>query len=125
MRILAAAIQMPTELSQRAANLGCADAFLCEASRAGVDLVVLPEMYNTGYGVLRDYAPHAEGGDGPTLRHLSARSRQWRMGIVARLAAGVEARLVVSEITVPDPRGLRSCRSMFPSVPAASSSVPA
>ena len=36
--------------------------------------------------------------------------------------AGVEAQLVLSEVTVHNPRGLRSCRSMSPSVPAASSS---
>lgn len=83
MKILAAAIQMPAELARRDANLERADAYVAEASRAGAQLAVLPEMFNTGYGLLPDYAPHAEGTDGPTLRHLSARSRQWRMGIVA------------------------------------------
>jgi predicted amidohydrolase len=83
MKILAAAVQMPAELSRRAANLDRADAYLKEASRAGAELAVLPEMFNTGYGLLPDYAPHAEEVDGPTLRHLCGRSRQWRMGIVA------------------------------------------
>ncbi|MGP0069972.1 MAG: carbon-nitrogen hydrolase family protein [Isosphaeraceae bacterium] len=83
MKILAAAVQMPTELVQCAKNLECADVFLREASQAGAELAVLPEMFNTGYGLLPDYAPHAEGTDGPTLRYLCGRSRQWRMGIVA------------------------------------------
>jgi N-carbamoylputrescine amidase len=74
---------MPAELARRDANLERADASLAEASRAGAQLAVLPEMFNTGYGLLPDYAPHAEETDGPTLRHLSSRSRQWRMGIVA------------------------------------------
>ena len=46
-------------------------------------LAALPEMFNTGYGLVPDFDPSAEGTDGPTLRHLSARSRHWRMGIVA------------------------------------------
>jgi N-carbamoylputrescine amidase len=83
MKIVVAAVQMPAELMQRVTNVERADAFLREASRAGAVLAVLPEMFNTGYGLLPDYAPHAEGIDGPTLRHLRGRSRQWRMGIVA------------------------------------------
>ena len=66
-----------------AKNLECADVFLREASQAGAELAVLPEMFNTGYGLLPDYAPHAEGIDGPTLRYLCGRSRQWRTGIIA------------------------------------------
>jgi predicted amidohydrolase len=82
-RIVVAAVQMQTELTQRAANLERADAFLFEASRAGAALTVLPEMFNTGYGLLSDFGPPAEEADGPTLRHLSRRSREWRMGIAA------------------------------------------
>ena len=47
-------------------------------TRPGPSLAVLPEMFNTGYGLLPDYGPVAEGRDGPTLRHLSMRAR--RMG---------------------------------------------
>ena len=83
MKIVVAAVQMPAELSQRTTNLERADAFLVEANRAGAEIVVLPEMFNTGYGLLPDFGQHAEGTDGPTIRHLSRRSRQWRMGIAA------------------------------------------
>jgi N-carbamoylputrescine amidase len=38
-------------------------------------------MFNTGYGLLPDYGPCAEGRDGPTIRHLSMRARQWGMAI--------------------------------------------
>ncbi len=83
MKMLVAAVQMPAELWEIAANLERADALLGEASRAGAKLAVLPEMFNTGYGLLPDFGTGAEGTDGPTLRHLSGRSRQWRMGIAA------------------------------------------
>jgi N-carbamoylputrescine amidase len=80
-KILAAAIQMSSEPLAVASNLAKADALLREAHDAGVDLAVLPEMFNTGYGLLPDYGPSAEGVDGPTLRHLSIRSREWGMSI--------------------------------------------
>jgi N-carbamoylputrescine amidase len=83
MKILVAAAQMQAELFQLTANLQRADALLREARRAGAELAVLPEMFNTGYGLLPDFGPSAEEADGPTLRHLSHRSRQWRMGIAA------------------------------------------
>jgi N-carbamoylputrescine amidase len=82
-KIVAAAVQMRSELLQNAANLECADTLLGEAHRAGAGLAVLPEMFNTGYGLLPDFGPCAEGVDGPMLRHLSQRSRQWGMGIAA------------------------------------------
>ncbi|MGZ3300989.1 MAG: carbon-nitrogen hydrolase family protein [Isosphaeraceae bacterium] len=83
MKITVAAVQMPSELLQRASNLEVADHFLSESHRAGAQLSVLPEMFNTGYGLLPDFGPCSEGADGPTLRHLSHRSRQWGIGIAA------------------------------------------
>ena len=83
MKILAAAIQMPSEPSRVAANLDRADALLRQAAQQGASLAVLPEMFNTGYGLIPDYAPLAEGRDGPTLRHLANRSRAWDLAIAA------------------------------------------
>jgi N-carbamoylputrescine amidase len=80
-KILAAAIQMASEPLTVASNLEKADDLLRKAHAAGVELAVLPEMFNTGYGLLPDYGPSAEGVDGPTLRHLSMRSREWGMAI--------------------------------------------
>jgi predicted amidohydrolase len=80
-KIIAAAIQMSSEPLKVSANLAKADALLLQAHRAGATLAVLPEMFNTGYGLMPDYGPTAEGRDGPTLRHLSARSKEWGMAI--------------------------------------------
>jgi N-carbamoylputrescine amidase len=82
-KIVVAAVQMPAEPMEIAANLVRADAALHEAHRAGAVLAVLPETFNTGHALLPDFGSYAEGIDGPTLRHLSRRSRQWRMGIAA------------------------------------------
>ena len=83
MRLLAAAIQMPAAPLRLAENLDRADDLLDRARRAGVELAVLPEMFNTGYGLVPDYGPVAEGRDGPTLAHLRDRSRLWGLAIAA------------------------------------------
>ena len=83
MKIAAAAIQMSSELGAVAANIGRADDLLHRAHEAGAELAVLPEMFNTGYGLVPDYAPTAEGRDGPTLRHLAERARRWDLTIAA------------------------------------------
>jgi N-carbamoylputrescine amidase len=82
-KITVAAVQMGSELLQRAVNLEVADHFLSESHRTGVQLSVLPEMFNTGYGLIPDFGPCSEGADGPTVRHLSRRSQEWGMGIAA------------------------------------------
>jgi N-carbamoylputrescine amidase len=83
MTLIAAAIQMRSEPLKVATNLLRADGLLREAHEAGAGLAVLPEMFNTGYGLLPDYGPYGEGPDGPTLTHLRRRSRQWEMAIAA------------------------------------------
>ncbi|MFO0959888.1 MAG: carbon-nitrogen hydrolase family protein [Isosphaeraceae bacterium] len=83
MQVLAAAIQMPATPGNVRENLDRADAWLSHAHRAGVELAVLPEMFNTGYGLIPDYAPLSEGRDGPTIRHLANRVREWGMTIAA------------------------------------------
>lgn len=83
MKIAAAAIQMPSEVGAIVANRERADRLLRQAHHEGATLAVLPEMFNTGYGLIADYAPLAEPRDGPTISWLSGRSRQWGMGIAA------------------------------------------
>jgi N-carbamoylputrescine amidase len=82
-KLVAAAIQMPAEPLNVAANLERADGLLRRAHEGGAELAVLPELFNTGYSFCTDFAPYAEGPTGPTLTHLRRRSREWRMGIAA------------------------------------------
>src|SRR4051794_18673679 len=74
---------MPSTPMDVAANLGRADALLRQAYDAGAELAVLPEMFNTGYGMVPDYTPVGESLDGPTVRMLGMRSREWGMAIAA------------------------------------------
>jgi predicted amidohydrolase len=82
-KLTAAAIQMSAVVHDVSGNLCRADRLLRRAQQDGAELAVLPEMFNTGYGLCPDYAPVAEPLDGPTLEHLRARSRQWRLTIAA------------------------------------------
>src|SRR5437588_665134 len=74
---------MPSDPLDVSANLHRADDLLRAAHADGVDLAVLPELFNTGYGLFPDYGPYSETAEGPTLSHLRRRSRQWHMAIAA------------------------------------------
>src|SRR5437016_1099110 len=82
-KIVVAALQMPSDPFDVSANLHRADELLRSAQGEGVDLAVLPELFNTGYSLCPDYGPYSETAEGPTLSHLRRRSRQWRMAIAA------------------------------------------
>jgi predicted amidohydrolase len=83
MKIQAAAIQMSCEILDRPSNLQRADELLRRARDAGAELVVLPELFNTGYSLCPDFGPYSETAEGPTLSYLRQRSRQWKMSIAA------------------------------------------
>src|SRR5262245_8294639 len=83
MKIQAAAIQMPCEILDLSSNLQRADEALRQARDKGVELAVLPELFNTGYSLCPDFGPHSETADGPTLSYIRERSRRWKMAIAA------------------------------------------
>jgi predicted amidohydrolase len=83
MKLTVASIQMSAVIHDVSANLRQADELLRQAHQGGAELVVLPEMFNTGYALCPDYQPYAEALDGPTLQLLRARSRQWQLTIAA------------------------------------------
>ncbi len=83
MKIVVAAVQMTSDPLDVSVNLHRADDLLRSAHGDGVELAVLPELFNTGYSLRPDYGPFSESVEGPTITHLSRRCRRWRMGIVA------------------------------------------
>jgi predicted amidohydrolase len=82
-KIVVAAIQMPSIPLDLPSNLQRADDLLRRAHGDGVELAVLPELFNTGYSLCPDFGPYSETADGMTIKHLVRRSRQWRMAIAA------------------------------------------
>ncbi len=86
MRILAAAVQMPSVLGSPATNLERADAYLRAAADQGAELIVLPELFCCGYGFGTDYGRLAGTADDDVVGFLTERSRKWRAGIAAGVA---------------------------------------
>jgi N-carbamoylputrescine amidase len=82
-KIAVAAVQMHCELLDVPCNLERADGYLRSARDAGVELAVLPELFNTGYSLCPDFGPYSETAVGPTVSHIRERARQWKMGIAA------------------------------------------
>ncbi len=80
-KLLAAAVQISAQPGAVALNLERADEQLSLAHGFGVELAVLPEMHSTGYGLIPNYAPIAEGRDGPTAGWLLDRARRFGMDI--------------------------------------------
>ena len=78
MQVRAAAIQMACVPGDVAGNLDRADAYLARCRDEGVELAVLPELFNTGYCSRGVYGPIAEDLGGPTLSLLRDRSRRVR-----------------------------------------------
>ncbi len=95
-RISLATVQLdvtPAPLSER---LGRAETLITQAAQTGAHLVVLPEVFNTGYAYRNENFALAEPLDGPTA--------QWMKQISARL---VEA----AHIFAADGRQLAALRS--------------
>jgi len=82
-KLTTAAAQMTSGLLDLAGNLQRADGLLRQARDAGAELVVLPELFNTGYGAQADFGPLGESPEGPTLAYLRGRARRWNMYIAA------------------------------------------
>lgn len=83
MKLLVAAIQMQSKPGAVNENLDRAESMLRATRDAGAELAVLPEMFNTGYGLIPDYGPSSETLEGPTLRLLRDRCRAWGISIAA------------------------------------------
>jgi predicted amidohydrolase len=72
-----AAVQMRSTDGDVDANLAKAEGLISEAAQAGAGLVVLPELFNTGYGYTPANYELAETPEGPTYR--------WLTGLAAEL----------------------------------------
>lgn len=80
--MLSAALQFfatPFDLTR---NLNTAERLARQAAAQGAQIVVLPELFNTGYVYTRRLSAFAEDDDGPTLRALT----RWSAELGARIA---------------------------------------
>lgn len=90
-KVKVAAIQMDANPAPTAARLARAERLVVEAAEASAQLVVLPEIFNTGYGYREENYRLAEPIDGPTAT--------WMRDTAARLNIHLAGSLMVLEGT--------------------------
>jgi hypothetical protein len=88
-RISLATLQLDVTPAPLAERLGRAAGLVARAARAGARLVVLPELFNTGYAYRRENFTLAETTEGPTV--------QWMKEISARLGIHLAGSLLLRE----------------------------
>jgi len=74
-------IQLNTVWHDKQANFAKAESLICEASSAGCEVAVLPEMFNTGFSM--EIAKIGEKLEGPTSQFLERAAAQYKMAIIA------------------------------------------
>ncbi len=114
MRVVA--VQLNVQWENKAANCGRVRSLLLESGVKAGDLVVLPEMFATGFSM--NVAVTSEGKDRPTERYLSELAKEMRVAIVAGVVSDASEGRGFNEAVVIGPTGvLARYRKIQPFVP--------
>lgn len=84
-QITVAAVQMDCVLGDKNANLAKAEKFIAQASGHGAKLVVVPELFSTGYRLDEDYPKHAEPIPGETTARLTEIAKKYDVYIIGAI----------------------------------------
>lgn len=103
-------LQIRVEAGDRSSNLERATTAIREASEAGADLLVLPELWNVGYFDFDAYETAAEGLNGPTLDRIAVLAEEHGVWI---LAGSIVEDLEATETATPAPTGLSNTSVLF------------
>lgn len=102
-----AAVQMNCELGDKEANLKKTEQLVLEAVRQGAKLIVVPELFNTGYRVEESDLSLAEPIPGETTKWMSEISRLHNIYLIGSiLERSVTDGLVYDTALVTGPEGL-------------------
>jgi 5-aminopentanamidase len=105
-----ACCQIALTVGDAEGNRAVAGAAIVRAAEAGAQVVVLPELANSGY-VFRDAAQAAELAEpltGPSVSGWAALSMRYGLVVVAGLCERDEAGLIRNSAVLIDPSGLRA-----------------
>lgn len=80
-----AAIQMDCMLADKKANFNKAEKFIADAAEQGAKLIVLPELFSTGYRVEEQDYELAESLTGPTLQWLQQQAALYDIFLAAAI----------------------------------------
>ncbi len=102
-----AAVQMNCVLGDWNANIEKADKLLQQASEQEAQLIVLPELFNTGYRVEEKDVLLAESIPGPTADWMVERARKYGVHLIgAILEKGTSNGIVYDSAIVAGPEGI-------------------
>jgi len=106
--------QIRVEGADVSGNVGRAEQAIEDAARRGVDLVVLPEIFNVGYFAFDAYARYAEGLDGDTLARMRSAAREHDVGVLAgSIVEDLAATADGGAVDVPAEDGLANTSVLF------------
>ena len=83
--VQAAVVQMDVVPAPTTERLSRAERLVEQAAQEGAQLVVLPEVFNTGYAYTDDNYPRAEPMDGPTVTWMKRVAAQWDVHLCGSL----------------------------------------
>lgn len=83
--IVVAAVQMDVKPAPIAERLARAGQLIADASSVGSNLVVLPELFNTGYAYEKENFARAEPADGETLRWMKYKASHFQVHLAGSL----------------------------------------
>ncbi|PLR79525.1 carbon-nitrogen hydrolase family protein [Bacillus canaveralius] len=102
-----AAIQMNCELGDKQLNLDRAYGLISEAARQGAQLIVLPELFNTGYRVEEDDVSFAETIPGATTNWMETLCQEFNITLVGCILERINTQgLIYDTSVVTSPEGI-------------------
>jgi predicted amidohydrolase len=103
-----AACQIPLSIETPEENLRLATSAICEAAGLGAELIVLPELTNSGYAfqTLAEVSERATQLDGEVIQTWSALARELDITIVGGLAISEDGKFFNTSVII-DESGLR------------------
>ena len=102
--IRVAITQMDVKPAPTGERLERADRLVSEAEPFAIDLVVLPELFNTGYIFSDENFRHAEPMDGPTIHWMKTTARQLRIYLAGSLLL-LEHNEIFNAMLIVSPNG--------------------
>ncbi|MBM4465487.1 MAG: carbon-nitrogen hydrolase family protein [Chloroflexi bacterium] len=103
-----ALIQMRSEINARDENVAKACKYIDQAAEDQPEIIVLPELFNTGYFCLHQdsrYMDYAETDDGYTIAWMRQKAQEHRVCIVATIFERASAGHYYDTAMLIDPRG--------------------
>ncbi len=107
MNLTVSAVQMDTSLGDLESNILRAEQYIRKASQAGATMIVIPELFNTGYRLDERYSEFAETIPGPTVERLTSLAKSEDIYITGSITEkDVDSGQIFDTAFLVSPKGL-------------------